>query len=412
MQYDIIFSALAQLIAGSAKQYSTIRQQCEEQVVRWEFGSGKLYDLEPYYFELHGSIERGQVLGELPQDTASCYGYGLDTQGRVVIEDHNYDVATRAARSVTFFVYREDEVDVFEFNLDFVSPLNGVARGVFSDGRLQSLYTIGPLGHDIQLYEYENGRLHFVSRRSVMEVTKRPPILVGHRFVYDADGLEKIIRTQDGYKSKRGLIVYQSPPRNEKERKAEQMGAIIQCLAIDIGRNLYHIQRELTNDGWYSFLLIPSERGDSLQFAIGSEQSLAAAIKHEAADATLGASDELDALLRDALRWDLWKSHTIYDLGQEGGVAKLRAAYDAGMFSPRGKSAIVICAEALRELNSTHHFGRGVDRERITLGVALRENPQILVKTIRQVNPAKHAERVIGEITSGRAALNALSVGE
>lgn len=124
-----------------AKEFAEVRARCLPMVTKWRWATDEVFALQPYWFE-RSRRKPGRWLNAEPKDRAGKYEYGLDSEGRIVVE--RYWLANRGYHRVKPYV---DMETVWEYGANEVVGHTWVGRrhdgvrylpafGVFSSQRL------------------------------------------------------------------------------------------------------------------------------------------------------------------------------------------------------------------------------------------------------------------------------------
>ena len=205
-------------------QYKELSNAAEAAVVRREWTGGERYSLLPFYFNRFSG--RARLLKEPP--TSECYyiRYGFDEQNRPRLhrfydsldlngrsnlkKNHLHDFI-RNDLSETFYIYKEDLVEIIEFSIPPRIPLkvqqifymnehvvrhasirlNGYTPLYSKKGKNpDALYDwLGPNGRfkQFERYVYDGKLLNHIQFYS--EVPGIPPYSGEERFTYEEDGI-------------------------------------------------------------------------------------------------------------------------------------------------------------------------------------------------------------------------------
>jgi len=131
-------------------------------------------------------------------------------------------------------------------------------------------------GVTIKQYEYDGDRLV----RSTMRNRQNgdPPRFVNYdnTLVYDAEGLNHIVRDYDSYAGKSTAVIYRRPLKNAKARLDAIRLQLVAQLAAATAEHLRQFQAEHGTDDWYGFVLTPNVEGTYVACAFATERSLTA----------------------------------------------------------------------------------------------------------------------------------------
>lgn len=91
-------------------RYQELKQRCEARVARWEWGTSRLHSLRPHDAETLG-LTPGKWLPKAPAKRHNKVEYGLDRDGRLVVERRYHDFPTWTRCNELFCVYEEGEAE-------------------------------------------------------------------------------------------------------------------------------------------------------------------------------------------------------------------------------------------------------------------------------------------------------------
>jgi hypothetical protein len=230
-------------------EYSALKFQAEQAVVRWEWATGERYNLRPFYFNRFPG--RGRSIKEPAASLIKYFTYGFDELNRVRVHryffshggksnQHLYDFLTRSnSRDVlfseSFYNYDSDKVEIIEFSAVTHIPLQ-VQQLFFTNDRL-NLYVSFKLNgytplfaekgknpdelydwlgyngrfNTVEQYTYAENRLKTIS--SYREVPGIDPYSDREEFLYDESGkLQRIERINE---SSLKQVVYQKRQKSQ-----------------------------------------------------------------------------------------------------------------------------------------------------------------------------------------------------
>lgn len=147
---------LGKRFADEANQYARLRQSAELNVVRWQWASGPIHELRPYWAERVG-LKRGRALDREPAKKDGAYLYGFDSLNRVVIKRQGTEL--KDVFEDEFFQYKDDAVHTVRFSALPGQPIGSVARYEFHQGMLVKAEGHSEFGRDQEVYSYGDGRL-------------------------------------------------------------------------------------------------------------------------------------------------------------------------------------------------------------------------------------------------------------
>jgi hypothetical protein len=134
--------------------YSSLRNSSESKVTRWEWASGPVYALQPFWFE-RMEIAKGRLTKTKPKDEG--YQYGFDSEGRIVV---SRAVEGSKTTNEEFFSYLDSMAESVSFgNSPKAREVNNVGRFDFKNGLLTQAESYGASGVDRETYHYQVGRL-------------------------------------------------------------------------------------------------------------------------------------------------------------------------------------------------------------------------------------------------------------
>jgi hypothetical protein len=167
-------------------------------VVRWEWWTWVAYSYEPAYFEL-AKESRGHPLdAEVGPTTHGAHGYGLDGEGRVVIERENTEFPGRYYE--TFFVSEVGGIAAHLYSYDPAKDWINVTWLAFGAPGIVDLHSVAPSGNWLSVaYQYdEHGRLIGCRRSGIAR--PYPDVADAYTIEYDDAGrITKVHRVgEDG----------------------------------------------------------------------------------------------------------------------------------------------------------------------------------------------------------------------
>lgn len=162
---ELIFTELEALQAAGPDLYASLKPECEELVEQWEWASGPIYRLEPYWFELHRR-KRGRKLSVRPENINNQYEYGIDVSGYVVIQRRYIDSGGQTSCEVTLTVYSSGEIYEYVFDSDETKRLTAVKHAFLTRNRIDRLYVWTEVRVLLTSYEYEGDQLTHVVEKA------------------------------------------------------------------------------------------------------------------------------------------------------------------------------------------------------------------------------------------------------
>lgn len=181
-------------------EYAQRKRDAEAAVVRWEWATGAVHELQPFSFE-RNRFSRGKPLKAPPEFPAEGdRAYGFDGEGRLRVErSHSGFVRDGASWCYeTFFEHLPGRVDAVAYHHHPDKEVVSVRRARWEEGRLAVLAMHGMLGGSVERYAYDGARL----ARIAAEGERWDPPLPWRRLDtlhYDADGtLVRIDREEAG----------------------------------------------------------------------------------------------------------------------------------------------------------------------------------------------------------------------
>ncbi len=199
----------AKAIAAKAPtDYASLKAAVEARIVRWEWASFARHSFEPAYFEI-SKFPRGKLLPGEPNPPAYAFGYGFDSEGRVVIE-----------RQQTSFPGMFDEI----FYLHEPNGILSIVCGYYpakkkrmymqwfaiSEGRVVARYSVRQRPATTITFQY-NDRGQMVRRDHHGKDGYGKDVLDWYELEYDAKG--RIDRIHRCYPDGNRIVHFQRPRR-------------------------------------------------------------------------------------------------------------------------------------------------------------------------------------------------------
>lgn len=189
------------------KDFESIRQQIEAEVVKTESYKGEFYELTPYSYQRNG-FKQGKPVKRLDtvKSTKNLCVYGFN------IKDQIIEVKTGCSIENQFyhtFLYYTDNL-VKSVSYDNGKHLMNVCHYFFENGKLKRLLLCGTYGSREEFYTYEENILTHIEIKQYDGLGKIAGVMA-HLFQYQDDGaLESITKSFPNgyseiiYKAKRG----------------------------------------------------------------------------------------------------------------------------------------------------------------------------------------------------------------
>jgi len=189
----------AQLEAAFAKlggEYRARKEAAEKAVRDWQWATFSLLNIRPLHFERNG-IKPGRPLAQEPSGRRNYVAYGIDREGRVVVErQHNeqgfyetfYDWGSGSLESAHFDYYAEPSR---RGRSSAKKPIN-LLRASMPGGRIAAADLAGASGYTREEYRWEGSLVREVR---VLNALRRgrvlPPLRPSHtaREHYDDGGV-------------------------------------------------------------------------------------------------------------------------------------------------------------------------------------------------------------------------------
>jgi hypothetical protein len=146
---------LEELFKKAKARRPALKKESEAAVVRWEWATGPLHEIEPFYFERHRQA-RGRPLPSAPagKPPAGIHSYGFDARGNLRVA-HQYN---EVGRYETFLVHGEGTIESWHYSYGDAAPIN-VRRYELEDHRIVRMRTCAAQGRGTERYTYDGERL-------------------------------------------------------------------------------------------------------------------------------------------------------------------------------------------------------------------------------------------------------------
>lgn len=148
---------LAPDFAQAAKEYRSRREEAEARVVEWRWASAPLFSLELLRYE-RGGHRKGRYLKKEPVGNYNRCLYGVDAEGRIVVERHAI-WGSDEHKTETFVRYDASVAESTRFGSMTNKPLEMLVRLTMADGlsRTCQWFSLHQRGYDC--YRYNDAML-------------------------------------------------------------------------------------------------------------------------------------------------------------------------------------------------------------------------------------------------------------
>jgi hypothetical protein len=200
---------LQSLLKKPPAPYKAFKKQAESAVARWEWASGELYSLRPWYHVIH-DVPRGRRLAAPPARKVDIYKFGFDAADRLAVV---WEYVGYPGKYCDHFLVRKgDEILEYQYSFarDFKAAPEHVARYRFAGDRLLSYERLGKGRSTTEAYEYDGDRLVRIHCAVGLDGGKRT-VTRAYDFAYSSNGEVARIEQDDH------TVVYQGarpkPPK-------------------------------------------------------------------------------------------------------------------------------------------------------------------------------------------------------
>lgn len=149
------------LAKGAQRRYAKLKAEAEARVVRWEWASFAARSYKPAHLEISKTVKGKPLAAEPVPPVGGSHGYGLDAEGRVVIELQQTSFPGRYYE--TFFVHEPDGIASFHFSYDEPKRWINAEWLAIGDAGVTELHSVYARGNAISTI-YERDELGRVVR--------------------------------------------------------------------------------------------------------------------------------------------------------------------------------------------------------------------------------------------------------
>lgn len=194
---------LSEQLAAAEDEYRQLREQCEAQVVRWEWYSRQAFALQLYYFERDSQEVKGRPLSGTPKMKSDLVQYGFDSAGRIIIA-HEYQCPPDYVES--YYLWNENETVGIHYNA--VPMVERLVRE--SDGLPIRYERMTCRSQVTDAYHYHAGQLGTI--HSWLWNYGQEPIRSDYDLHHDEAGVLQTIRYRPSGMDGSGMICYANLP--------------------------------------------------------------------------------------------------------------------------------------------------------------------------------------------------------
>ncbi len=237
--------------------YHNLKTAIEAEVVRWFWGSDKLFSLEPFYFE-KSRYPKGKILKEEPaKNRQYAYLYGVNADEEIIVERQMTSFPELFYE--TFYFRSENEILSYRFDYGADKELTNAKKYLYENGKLLAIYSaFEDDGYWIENYSYRDGKLtqnHFTGVDTYGGAFDRTI-----DYAYDEIGMLDSIKEDDYY-------WYKKPDKKLSYRK---LGELVQEKLLPLLKNTIktHAPNEklyCINIGYWEQNIIPPSIGFGTQ---------------------------------------------------------------------------------------------------------------------------------------------------
>ena len=206
--------ALKELFNQAQSDYSILKNQIENQVVRWFWASNDIFSLNPFWFE-ENRFSKGKVLKEEPKNKEHAVQYGVNATDEIIVVRAMTDLKDDFYE--TFYFRGENEILSYHFDYGKDKELINVKKYLYENDRIKAVYScFEENGYWVEDFIYKNNKLICKEWQGVDNYGEYFKRVVSYE--YDDIGQLKIIR-EGSY------IKYQKPDKKLSYKKLKELTA-------------------------------------------------------------------------------------------------------------------------------------------------------------------------------------------
>jgi len=144
--------------AAAPQKHADLERECEAAVVRWEWATGALHELQPLYFERHRQ-PRGRLRKSAPEGApkSGTHAYGFDAEDRVRVTRRYNEFGFHQS----LFLHLPGEIQGWHFRHSDRAP-GAVTHYEVRDGLIVGRRSWARFGRSVERYEYEGSALRVI----------------------------------------------------------------------------------------------------------------------------------------------------------------------------------------------------------------------------------------------------------
>ncbi|MDO5104455.1 hypothetical protein [Capnocytophaga sp.] len=177
---------LKKLFDKAQSDYPTIKKNIENQIVRWFWTNGQWFELEPFYFEKHSYVTRGEILPQKPDDFQdSLWQYGVNSKNEIIVEREMTE--TENDYYETFYIHSDNQILCYRFDCENSKKIYSVKLFLYENSLLKNSYAVfesGVFCQDILLYENQK----LVAKKTESEMLHGEKFNQHETYSYDENG--------------------------------------------------------------------------------------------------------------------------------------------------------------------------------------------------------------------------------
>ena len=240
--------ALKELFDQAQSDYPVLKNQIENQVVRWFWTSDDIFSLNPFWFE-ENRFSKGKVLKEEPKNKKYAVQYGVNADDEIIVAREMNELKGHFYE--TFYFRGENEILSYHFDYGKDKELINVKKYLYENDRIKAVYScFEENGYWVEDFIYKNNKLICKEWQGVDNYGEYFKRVVSYE--YDDIGQLKIIR-EGSY------IKYQQPDKKLSYKKLTELtaGKLLNLLKNTIKNHAPKEKLYCINLSYFSENMIP-----------------------------------------------------------------------------------------------------------------------------------------------------------